>query len=222
MSPLRNVRIPSRLLLVLAIVFVCLPWAIIQFSPDDAGDAYVFEARLQRELGRSANGQLRYWQAEVQGGCAPGTAIVLAFDRSYTRGVDATRATDGATAWFAGGVMTPEVFYGEQYLFYGLPQVYVRQVKTGLLWPDQWTELRILYLSPLETLAAPVQALFIVRAEEFTIRTFMVLLTRCTLIAGAAWAIVAGRLRRRRLAAVLLIYAILAILLTIPILGDLY
>lgn len=221
-SILRNARIPSGWLAALSVVFVCLPWVVIQFIPGDTMEPYEFRASLHRELGRSTSGQLVYWQADAEEGDAPGDTIVLAFDRSYTRGFVDSTAVQGASAWFEGGLMTPEVFYGEQYLFYGLPQVYVRQVKSGFLWPDQWTELRLLYLSPLQTLAAPIQVLFLVRAEEFTIRSFSVLIARCMILGGAGWAIVADRLRGRRLAFVLLIYAILAVLLTIPILGDLY
>jgi len=221
-SPLRTSRIRSRWLAALAVVFVCLPWAIIQFIPSDAIDAYVFEARLEHELGRSSNGQLEYWQAEVQAGDAPGAAIVLAFDRSYTRGFADTSTVQGVSVWFEGGLMTPEVFYGEQYLFYGLPQVYVRQVKSGLLWPDQWTELRVLYLAPPATLAAPIQAVMLIRAEEFTAMLFAVLIARSILVVAAGWVTVSGRLRGRRLACVLLLYAILAVLLTIPVLAELY
>jgi hypothetical protein len=219
---LHNARIPSRWLATLFVVFLGLPWVVIQFIPGDSIEPFEFRAVLHHELGRSANGQLTYWQTDVHEGDAPGATIVLAFDRNYTRGFTDSTAVPGASVWFQGGPMTPEVFYGEQYLFYGLPQVYVRQVKTGLLWPDQWTELRVLYLSPLETLAAPMQALFLVRAEECTIRLFSVLLARCILLGGAGWAILVDRLRGRSAAFALLVYAIVAMLLTIPILGDLY
>jgi len=118
--------------------------------------------------------------------------------------------------------MTPEVFYGEQYLFFGLQQVYVRQVKSGLLWPDQWTGMRVLYLSPLENLVAPLQIPFLIRSDSFTWRTLAMLLARCVLLGTTIALVAKKKLRGDRLAVALFLFAMAAMLLAMPVLGDLY
>jgi len=215
-------RSHTQVLALLATVLLALPLIIVQVMPTDTPEAFVFRGVLGEELGRAAGDKLVYYRVEVVEGAAPGSTIAVALDRDYTRGLAASELRAGARSWFQGGLMTPEVFYGEQYLFFGLPQVYVRQVKTGLLWPDQRTELRVLYFSPLETLAAPLQLPFLLRSDSFTYRTFAVLLARCALVAGTIVLAVRRRLKGPPLAIALLSYSIVAVLLTTPILFDLY
>jgi len=215
-------RSRTQVLALLAATFLALPLLIVQVMPTDTPEAFAFRGVLSEELGRAAGDKLVYYRVEVVEGTAPGSTISVALDRDYTRGLAASALRPGAKSWFQGGLMTPEVFYGEQYLFFGLPQVYVRQVKTGLLWPDQWTGLRVLYLSPVETLAAPLQLPFLVRSDSFTFRTFAILLARCALVAGVIVLAVRRRLKGAPLAIALLAYSIVAVLLTTPILFDLY
>ena len=207
---------------ILALVLVLLPLVLVHLIPTDTVEPFVFRARLTEFLGESTSSQLQYYRVDVLEGTAPSTGTVIALDRSYSRGYEPSSTTPGLTAWLQGGLMTPEVFYGEQYLFFGLPQVYVRQVKTGLLWPDQWSGLRVLYLSPVETLAAPIQIPFLVRSDSFTRGFLAVLVARCLLIAVTVILVVRKRLRGSLLVAALMAYAIAAILLTVPILGNMY
>jgi len=206
----------------LAIILVLLPLALVHLIPTDTVEPFVFRARLAEYLGESTSAQLQYYRVDVLEGAAPSTSTVIALDRSYSRGYEPAATAPGLTAWFQGSLMTPEVFYGEQYLFFGLPQVYVRQAKTGLLWPDQWSGLRVLYLSPAETLAAPIQIPFLVRSDSFTLGFLAVLVARCLLVASTVFLVVRKRLRGGRLVAALMAYAGVAILLTVPILGNMY
>ncbi len=216
-------RSRKRLLLALLTAsFLLVPLAAVSVVPSDTVEPYVFKGRITESLGHSANGQLHYYGADVIEGEAPAASIVVALDGSYTRGLDRIDVEPGLEAWFQGGLMTADIFYGEQYLFFGLPQVYVRQVKSVLLWPDQWTELRVLYASPLETLAAPVEVAILARSDGVTMLIMGVLLARCALVAAAMVAIIRRRPRSGALATVLLGYAVIAVLLTIPIIGDLY
>ena len=216
----RSHIVPALLLLTAA--SLVLPLVVVQAMPTDTHEQFIFRAVLSEELGRATGDKLVYYKVQVMEGEAPGATVSLALDRDYTRGLDQAAMQPGVESWFQGGLMTPEVFYGEQYLFFDLPQVYVRQVKTGLMWPDQWTELRILYFSPLETLAAPLQLPFLIRSDSFTRKTFAVLLARCALLAGTIVLVMRRRLKGAPLALALLAYAIAAVLLTLPILFDLY
>ena len=211
-----------RLVGPLAVLLFLGPLATVQLIPTDTTEPYVFRARIAAYLGESSNSQILYFRADTLDDAAPAQALVIALDRSYSRGMNPSHVVPGFEAWFQGGPMTPDIFYGEQYLFFGLPQIYVRQVKSGLLWPDQWSELRVLYLSPAETLAAPVQIPFLLRSDGVTLRVIAVMLARCALIAATAVTIFRRRLRGSMLLAALLCYALAAMLLTVPILGDLY
>jgi len=211
-----------RTVVFLALTALLLPLLLVHIVPTDTVEPYVFRAQPAEYLGESGNRHLQYYRVDVLEGTAPASSVVVALDRNYSRGYAPDEFAAGGACWFQGGLMTPEVFYGEQYLFFGLQQVYVRQVKTGLLWPDQWTGMRVLYLSPLENLVAPLQIPFLVRSDSFTWRTLAILLARCVLL-GTTIALVAKRkLRGTRLAVALLLFAIAAMLLTMPVLGDLY
>jgi hypothetical protein len=215
-------RKASTAIALLVALLLLIPVVIVHLIPTDTVEPYVFQGRLSEYLAQSANGQLRYYAVDVVEGSAPASRIVVALDRSYSRGYRANDIMLGLIAWYQGSLMTPDVFYGEQYLFFGLPQVYVRQVKSGILWPDQWTELRILYLSPLTTLAAPLQILFLARSDVFSYTILGVLVARCLLIASVATLVFRRRVRGIRLVTLLLGYAIVAVLVTVPMLGHLY
>ena len=210
------------LVAVLLLLFIVLPLFIVQLIPTDSPEPHVFKAVIGDELGRSTNDQLVYFSAEGLEGSYPARDMAVALDRAYTRGASPEDFVPGDAAWFQGGLMTPEVFYGEQYLFFGKPEVYVRQVKSGILWPDQVTELRILYLSPLTTLAAPVQLPFFVRSEEMTGLVLAVLLARLALVIVLAVVIIRRARRKEDVLAPVLVFAVVAVLLTVLILGNLY
>jgi len=148
--------------------------------------------------------------------------VVLSFDESYTRGWEPAVVSIGGTYWIEGSIMTPEVYFGEQYIFYGPPQLYVRQVKTGYLWPDQKTELRALYLSPLSTLAAPIQLPLLFRSDGLSKKTLAVVVLRCVLVVTTLVWTIRRRSARPEVVTALSIYILVAIALSLPILGDLY
>jgi len=222
MTPEQSNRRPRGRLAALASAVLLLPLLLVHIVPTDTVEEYVFRARPAEEMGQSSNQQLRYYRVDVLEGTAPATSIVAALDRNYSRGYTPDAVSSGSPCWFQGGLMTPEVFYGEQYLFFGLPQVYVRQVKTGALWPDQWTGMRVLYLSPLSTVAAPLQLPFLVRSDGFTWRLLAVLLLRSTLLGLLIALTVKRRIRREALPAALLMFAAASMLVTMPVLGDSY
>ncbi len=222
--PVRGRSSTRRLAVLLAVLVLLLPVLVVHLIPTDTYEPFVFRAVLTEHLAQSESGKLQYFRANVVEGNAPASSIVVALDRAYTRGYRPADVAAGAAAWFQGSLMTPDIFYGEQYLFFGLPQVYTRQVKTGLLWPDQWTELRVLYLSPVETLAAPIQIPFLIHSDSFTYTIMAVLVARTILVGLAVYALIRSRRSPRRGTTLTLLelYALFAMLITIPILGDLF
>lgn len=202
-------------------VLVC-PLAVVQFIPTDSPQPYVFEALIQEELAQSNDGELAFLLVERVAGKAPAQEFVVTISRAYTRGQSAVSFRPGEQIWMQGTLMDPETYYGEQYLFFDRPQLYVRQVKDGLLWPDQKTELRILYLSPVQSLSSPVVAAQLPRSGEFTPGRFAVALLKSLAIGAAALYVV--RLRRDPMNVCLTLagYACLMMVLTIPVLTDLY
>ena len=222
--PVRGRSSTRRLAVLLAVLVLLLPVLVVRLIPTDTHEPFVFRAMLTEHLAQSDSGKLQYFRANVVDGNAPASSIVVALDRAYTRGYQPALTSASTAAWFQGSLMTPDIFYGEQYLFFGLPQVYTRQVKTGLLWPDQWTELRVLYLSPVATLAAPIQIPFLIRSDSFTYTILAVLVARSILVGLAVYAVIRSRRSPRRgtTLALLELYALFAMLITIPILGDLF
>ncbi|MFW6150046.1 MAG: hypothetical protein ACOC6A_00760 [Chloroflexota bacterium] len=218
-NPLKRKR---RALAALVLFGLLCPLAVVQFIPTDSPQPYVFDALIQEELAQSNNGELTFLLVEWVAGKAPAQEFVVTISRSYTRGESGLSFRPGEQIWMQGTLMDPETYYGEQYLFFGRPQVYVRQVKDGLLWPDQKTELRILYLSPVHSLSSPVVAAQLPRSEEFAPGRFAVALLKSLVIGGTAVYLV--RFRRDPMNACLTLagYACLMMVLTILVLTDLY
>ena len=199
-----------------------LPLCVVLPRPAHSVSEHVFEARLDELLGKSTNGQLTYLAASKLTGDAPADDVVLSFDASYTRGWEPSKIELGGAYWFEGSLMTPEVYFGEQYIFYGPSQLYLRQVKTGTLWPDQVTELRVLYLSPLSTIAAPIQLPLLFRSDSLSIKIIVILALRCALVAATLVWLVRRRASRPGILVPIALYVLAAIALSVPILGDLY
>jgi len=210
------------LCLALVLAAVLIPLIIVQVMPTDSPEPYLFEARFQDHLGTSSNESLTYHEVSVLQGEAPASTVVVALDRNYTRGFSTDITSTGAESWLQGSLMTREVYYGEQYLFFGPPQIYVRQVKTGILWPDQATELRIMYLSPVTTILAPIQIPLLLRSDSLSTRTIATLLARCALLLATIIFVVRRRHETALVLPGLLTYAVVAMLLTLPILTHLY
>ena len=209
----------SLLALVAALI---IPAAVVLQQPSSYPEPYVFEAELNRYLGASADGKLTYYEVSTLDGLAPADKIAVSMDNAYTMGWSPGELEVGGSYWMEGSLMTPEVFYGEQYIFWGPPQLYISQLKTGLLWPDQKSELLALYGSPVSTLAAPIQLPMLFRSDGFSIKLATVLLLRCVLIAAVLFWALRKRPGARGIMAALALYALCAILLSLPILGDLY
>jgi hypothetical protein len=210
------------LCLALLLLASLIPLVIVQVMPTDSPEPYLFKARFEGHLGTSSNGSLTYHQVSVLEGEAPASTVVVALDRNYTRGLCADITSPGAESWLQGSLMTREVYYGEQYLFFGPPQIYVRQLKSGMLWPDQTKELSILYLSPLSTIFAPIQIPFLLRSDGLSARTIGTLLARCALLIATIIFVLRRRNETAPVLSGLLTYAVVAMLLTLPILADLY
>ena len=217
-----QLRHSSLLAIAMVIAAVVLPLCVVLPRPAHKVSEYVFEAELEEFLGESTNGQLTYFAASTLHGDAPAESVVLSFDKAYTRGSTPTEFKIGSSYWVEGSLMTPEVYFGEQYIFYGPPQLYLRQIKTGALWPDQVTELRVLYLSPLSTLAAPIQLPLLFRSDSLSARIVIALVLRCILVAAVLVWSVRRRRSRASVTVALSLYALVAIVLSLPVLGDLY
>ncbi|MBN1152111.1 MAG: hypothetical protein JXA58_02775 [Dehalococcoidia bacterium] len=201
---------------------VALPLFVVLSRPAYSVSEYVFEAGLDERLGTSTNHQLTYFAATALSPGAPADEMVLSFDEGYTRGWVPSNLEVGDTLWVEGSLMTPEVCFGEQYIFYGPPQLYLRQIKTEALWPDQVTELRVLYLSPLSTLVAPIQLPLLFRSDSLSARIVTVLGLRCVLIAATLTFLIRRHSNRAGIILTLALYALIAVVLTMPILGELY
>ncbi len=210
------------LCLALALAAAIVPLVAVRVIPTDSPEPYLFKARFEDHLGTSSNESLRYHEVKVLQGEAPATTIVVALDRNYTRGLSRGITSTGTESWMQGSLMTREVYYGEQYLFFGPPQIYVRQLKSGILWPDQATELRILYLSPLTTILAPIELPLLLRSESLSARTAGTLLARCALLIATIIFVVRRRHEIEPVLPGLLAYAVAAMLLTLPVLSHLY
>jgi hypothetical protein len=207
---------------VLMFILLLFPIVVVQIVPTDSPEPYVFQARFNELLGETMNGKLRYYKVSHMDGASPSLEFVVTIVLDYTRGANEEVISEGRELWMQGSFMTPEIYYGEQYLFFDFPQIYVRQIKNGVLWPDQLTELRILYLSPFSSLLSPIYLTMYIFSEEFRVIGLLVLAGKTVLVASTGYLAFKKRNEWLYLSQIILVYALLAIALTVPILTDLY
>ena len=206
---------------ILTLAYLLIPVITIIIIPTDTPQPYMYEAEIIEKLGETMGGKLRYYHVSTIQGTSLDTEFVAAIDEDYTRGAVAVSLADGETVWMQGDIMTPEIFYGDQYLFFGLPQVYVRQLKPGLLWPDQVSELPLLYGSPATTLLAPVSTV-IALLEGVPGLVLAVYSFKSVLLAASGYYMLKYRSNEQQVILVFGVYCVLAMVSSIPILGELY
>ncbi len=197
-----------------------LPLIIVHVYPTDSPQTYVFEGRVIEKLGETLEGKLRYYQVKHIQGNVPAEEFVITVDDSYTRGGQSPDYV-GSSIWMMGDLMKPEEYYGDQYLFYEKPQIYVSQVRTGWLWPDQVSGLTILYGSPATSLLAPL-ILLMNFSGDVPILSLRILGFKSILIAVTVYFMDRCRKKVGYRTMIVIGYCILAILSTAITLGDLY
>ncbi len=195
---------------VFVLLFALLPLGIVLMTSGPDERAYACQVETDSVLGSTLGGKLQFLLAQTLEGRAPASQFVIAVDHGYTRGVDDQVLID-EVFWVEGTLMDRDTYFGEQYLFFGLPQIYVSQVKTGGFWPDQRTDLGTLYVSP----ATALLALYFVWAlpfmEEFTSLAWALMVARFVLICAAVILVIVWRKRPGRLVMVAGLYVLVAV-----------
>ena len=209
-------------IIILTVAILLFPLVFVQIVPTDSPEPYIFQARFNELLGETMCGKLRYYSVESIDGISPSPEFVVTIDLDYSRGSSTESIEKDRELWMQGSLMTPEIYFGEQYLFFDLPQLYIRQIKNSILWPDQLTELRILYLSPVNSLLSPIQLPFYLISEEFSLVGFLVLIGKTAIVVSTGYLAMKNRTEWRFVIKIMLTYALLAIIFTVPVLTDLY
>jgi len=209
-------------IIILTVAILLFPLVFVQIVPTDSPEPYIFQARFNELLGETMCGKLRYYSVESIDGISPSPEFVVTIDLDYSRGSSTESIEKDRELWMQGSLMTPEIYFGEQYLFFDLPQLYIRQIKNSILWPDQLTELRILYLSPVNSLLSPIQLPFYLFSEEFSLVGFLVLIGKTAIVVSTGYLAMKNRTEWRFVIKIMLTYALLAIIFTVPVLTDLY
>jgi hypothetical protein len=197
------------------VLFILLPVLIVPLVSGPEDDAFAAQVEVVEELGTTQEGKLQFSLVRLVDGPGPAEQFVVTLDVGYTQGASG-HLRPGDVLWVDGTLMDPETYFGEQYLFFGYPQLYLSQVKTGPWWPSQASDLRALYLSPV----VPVTSLFLVWIfpfmEEFEIGVWLRMIARVAVVVGAVILAVRWRKRPARLVAVIGTYLVVAVLLTLP------
>jgi hypothetical protein len=215
----RNFKVVATILIVMLLVF---PLLIVQVFPTDSPQPYIFKAEIIQKLDETMQGKLRYFLVEKLEGSSPADDFVVTIDEPYTRGGYLVELEGSQQIWMQGDLMTQDVFYGEQYLFFGYDQLYISQIKTGALWPDQITELKILYLSPFTAFTSLMGIFWYPFSEEYSLRNYLAMIAHAMLIVTLIILSIKTRARKRSLTLIILTYSVLVMAATIPMLYDLY
>lgn len=208
------------ILLILAIVI--LPLVIVQVIPTDNPEPYIFKFQISRKLDETLNGKLQYFLVERLEGAALAHEFVVCIDRTYTRGFSNVQLNKSLKYWGQGSLMIPSDYPGEGYLFFDQPQIYVRQLKGTLFWPDQVTELKLLYQAPITRLIVPVFVVLFPFMEEFTLRSYLSVIAQTVIIVATIVLLIKNRDKKENIVIILLVYTLLTMIVTIPVLTDLY
>lgn len=215
---IRNIVISC---LILAIVVV--PLVAIQTTPIDDPLAYEFKVRIREKLGETENGRLQYFLVDQLEGKALDAEFVVMVDSSVTRGLSNIELGPHQEFWGFGGLMSKLDYFGDQYLFFDRPQIYVVQIRGTLFWPTQITELKQFYWAPfINVVRAPVLTVLFPGMEEFELSTYLALIVQTIVLAATIVLVIKNRKDKWTVLAILLTYALLVIVFTIPYVKDLY
>jgi hypothetical protein len=176
---------------VAAVVFVLLPLGLVPLTSGPDEEAYACKVETKSALGSTLGGKLQLLLVHSLDGRAPTNPFVITIDHDYTRAAE-NPVLPGQVFWAEGTLMDRETYFGEQYLFVGYPQIYLSQVKTGALWPDQKRDPASLYLAPVTSLASIYFVWAFPFLEEFSLGGWLLLVARflltCVcLVLGLAW-----------------------------------
>lgn len=221
-GPRRDHGLRRRILGALVAAYLVVPILTVELHPRVGGEDCVARVEVVGKLNETLAGKLQYFKVRSLKGRSPASEFVVTIDRDYTRVAGPALLEAGDRFRVAGGLMTPEIFYGDQYLFFGLPQIYASQIKEGLFWPTQRIEMRILYLAPLMGFLAPIAVIILPGEEEYTPLAFAVYLAKTFVIGVAVVLAVWFRRSRGGLLLIAFGYAVASMALSMPILQELY
>lgn len=210
----------KSIILGVSLVVLIVPLIIIQVIPTDNPQSYVFKVRISSKLDETANGHHQYFFVEWLDGDEMAPAFVVLIDSAYTRGRFNVVLERNQEFWGQGNLIKPGEGLDLPYM--SMPQYYVRQIKGSILWPDQGTELKLLYLAPILRLTDPPFVVLFPFMEEFTIRTYLVLIVQTIVIITTGYLLVKNRHKTGNQILIMLVYILLTMVLTIPRLTDLY
>ncbi|OFW62155.1 MAG: hypothetical protein A2133_03525 [Actinobacteria bacterium RBG_16_64_13] len=219
--------------MVLAAVFlvllVAVPFAVVAILPGTDEGGFTCRAEVRSRLAETLGGTLEFLMMSALEGEAPAEAFVATIDHGYTAGVeggpqsapaDFPETAAGQKFWLQGSLMDKDTFFGEQYVFFGYPQLYVSQVKTGPFWPSQTDRLKTLYWSPVLSLGMVYWVWAFPFVEEYSLGAWLLVIARFLLVCSAAAAAVVWRKRRHRwtpgIIWVVGVYVLVAVLLYVP------
>jgi hypothetical protein len=191
--------------------YLVVPFVLVFIVSGVDSEAFVCRVEVEKRLGETLRGKLEFLLVDVLEGRSPGKEVVIALDHGYTQGLaPAPTAGDGSAArkvsempvgsvfGIEGTLMTRDVFYGEQYLFFdGHPQIYAGQLRQGPLWPSQISRLKALYLSPFVSLVSLYWVWVSPFGEEFSFGSWLLVIARFLLICATAATVLILRRRRR-------------------------
>ena len=145
----------------LVLGLLIFPVFIVQFTlMDETAEPsqYMCKVKILHKLDETLEGTYQYYMVQLLEGEGPADEFVILIDKWTIQRhdqLDLALLAPNFEFWGLGRLMTPEVWVGDQYLFFDLPQLYLLQVKGRLFWPDQVIELRFLYQAPLRALDLP-------------------------------------------------------------------
>ena len=218
--------------LILAIVI--FPFVVIQFTLAKAEQGaedprYIIHAQIREMLGETETlmTKFQYFLVEKLAGDAPATEFVVLISTGrggLTRGLSNVKLESNQEFWGHGFFMDPARYenMGDEYIFFGLPQVYLWQIKGTLLWPDQTTALKLLYQAPIARLTALYYVVAFPLMDEFTLRHYVAFIAQTVLIVATIVLAVKKREDKWNLLLIVLAYILLTMLITSPVLPNPY
>lgn len=204
----------------LSLVILFVPLIAIQVIPTDSPQPYMFKVRISSKLDETTNGHRQYFFMEWLEGDEMAPAFVVLIDSAYTRGQSNAVLEPNQEFWCQGSLIKPGE--GLDLPHMSMPQFYVRQIKGSILWPDQVTELKLLYLAPIFRLSDPPFVVLLPFMEEFTLGTYLVVILQTIVILTTVYLLVKHRRDPGNRVIILLGYILLTMILTIPRLTELY
>ena len=232
-------KLQNKMIVILCIIVLTFPIVIVQVIQTPSQNAQIFNFTIKEKLNETYVGDLKINKLQYfLGDCIAGTGpykvkcseknkieMVILIEEGYTKGIKNADLTPNHSLWGKGNKMNPDVYFGDQYLFFerngtSITNMIVYEIKGLLFWPNQEEKIMRFYYSPIINIAYSLGIIFFPLIDETGSNEgsilFSAFVVQAILLILCIYLLTKKCNSKKSVVIVLLVYSLISMILTIP------